>query len=477
MRHFVSTLILFLVFAMPVHAADPEQLRLHIDSAQRVNAVYHLACLAESIACTKDVFERFWKNRLGWTANDQVVLDSWRQVMTEITNSAAARSPAPLLPNTPRFHPGQAARQTVMVAAIESRSPQDLLRRSAGTLSVQNAARMNQAIDHFERRIRSWWRSERRQSIQRRLRDVEQHARRTGMPGAVAQVGGFLEADLPNRDVYVHAITAPEPQSKDYMATQFGNHFVIEMVDEATTDGIVGIAMHELTHYLYDRAPREQHLALLEEFVQSRAPSFAGLYTYLNEAIAGAAPGLLKEEREEDPADESHLHPYQHPLGNATLPLLKEAITQRRTQFSDVAKPYIAAGAVALNEKLRQPQFVLAQVALLLPEDSGRFTEAYFETMFPKASVQFRDEAQLVTFPDLSVVRFVRYDALGSFADTIPNVFSLRANRGFAYALNRGRGASTYVLAGRDTDAIVDLIRKLATIESLTSDGLLFTLD
>src|SRR5688572_5229171 len=110
MRHFVSTLILFSVFALPMHAADPEQLRLHVDSVQRVNAVYHVACLAESIACTKDVFERFWKDRLGWTANDQTALDSWRQVMTDITNSAAARSPAPLLPNTPRFHPGQAVR-------------------------------------------------------------------------------------------------------------------------------------------------------------------------------------------------------------------------------------------------------------------------------------------------------------------------------------------------------------------------------
>ena len=245
---------------------------------------------------TKDVFERFWKNRLGWAANDQAMLDSWRQVMTEITNSAAARSPAPLLPNTPlRFHPGQAVRQTVMVAAIESRSPQDLLRRSAGALGVQHAARMNQAIDHFERRIRSWWRSERRQSIQRRLRDVEQHARKQAMPGAVAQVGAFLEADLPNRDVYVHAITAPDPQSKDYMATQFGNHFVVEMVDGATTDGIVGIAMHEMTHYLYDRAPPEKHLALLEEFVQSRAASFAGLYTVFERSDcrrrAGASEG------------------------------------------------------------------------------------------------------------------------------------------------------------------------------------------
>jgi hypothetical protein len=477
MRQFATVLILFAALAEQARAAVPDQLRLHIDSNQRVNAVYHVACLASSIACTKDVFERLWKDRLGWTADDQTALDWWRQVMTDVTNSAPARSPAPLLLNTSRFHPGQAARQSVIVAAIESRSPQDLVRRSTGILDLPNAVRIKQAIDHFDRRIRSWWRSERRQAIQRRVKEVEQHARRAGMPGAVVQVGMFLEADLPNPDVYVHAITAPDPQSKDYMATQFGNHFVIEMVDETTTGGIVGIAMHELTHYLYDRAPPNKHLMLLEEFMRSRVPSVTGLYTYLNEAIAGAAPGLLKEEAEEEPGDESQLHPYEHPLRVAAFPLLNEAIAHRKTLFSDFVGPYMAAGTIALKEKLRQPQFVLAQVALLLPEDSGRMTETYFGAMFPKGSVQFLDEAQLDTFPDLSVVRFVRYDALGSLGDIIPSVSSLRAHRGFAYAMSRGRGARTYVLAGRDTDAIVAVIMKLASLDSLTSDGLLFTLD
>jgi hypothetical protein len=134
------------------------------------------------------------------------------------------------------------------------------------------------------------------------------------------------------------------------------------------------------------------------------------------------------------------------------------------------------AAATALGDKLQEPQFILAQVALLLPEDSGRITQAYSGAMFPKASAQLRKEEELAAFPDLSVVRFVRFDALGSLADTIPNVPSLLAHRGFAYATRRGRDARTYILAGRDTDTIVDLITKLAALKSLT-DGLLFTLD
>jgi hypothetical protein len=98
--------------------------------------------------------------------------------------------------------------------------------------------------------------------------------------------------------------------------------------------------------------------------------------------------------------------------------------------------------------------------------------------MFPQASAQFRDERELGTFPDLNIVRVVRYDALEAFGDRIPGLADLRVHRGFAYTLPRGRGARTYLLAGRDTAAIIDVIVKLAGMAVLPSEGgLLFSLD
>ncbi len=145
--------------------------------------------------------------------------------------------------------------------------------------------------------------------------------------------------------------------------------------------------------------------------------------------------------------------------------------------FQGFASSYIAAGTAALKEKLVQPQFVLAQVGLRLPDDSDAIRTAYFEKMFPQGSAQFRNERELDAFPDLNVVRFERYDALGPLAERVPGLAGLRAHRGFAYAMPRGRGARTYLLAGRDTEAIIALIDKLAGMDSLTSEGLLFSVD
>jgi hypothetical protein len=293
----------------------------------------------------------------------------------------------------------------------------------------------------------------------------------------MAQVATFLEAELADPQLHLHAIIPPEPSAEDYSATQSGSHLFVEAVAATTTAGFVHGAVHELTHYLFDSAPSEKHVALVRAFAESGAMSFAGLYTYLNEAIAVAAQGLYADrQRERRDESEGYTHPYIQPLGAAAAPLLKQAIAEHRTLFSGFTAPYIAAGTAALDSVLLEPQFVLAQVALLVPEDAERLTTAYFTTMFPQASAQFRRPADVAAFPDLNVVRFALYDALEDLADQIPDLVALRARRGFGYALRRGSRAYTYILAARDTAAIVELIAKLGAVKRLTGDGLLFSL-
>ena len=195
-------------------------------------------------------------------------------------------------------------------------------------------------------------------------------------------------------------------------------------------------------------------------------------------AVAIAGQALLAEQGDGAPDDDrSYRHPYIAPLGAAAIPLVRAAVAKKRTLHEGFVSSYIAAGTAALKEKLLQPQFVLAQVGLLLPDNSDAIRTAYFGKMFPQGSAQFRDERELDAFPDLSVVRFERYNAPGPLTGRIPGLASLRNHRGFAYAIPRGRGARTYLLAARDTEAIVDLIERLAGMERLPPEGLLFSLD
>ena len=163
---------------------------------------------------------------------------------------------------------------------------------------------------------------------------IKDAAQRSRFADATTQMATFLGTELPDPNLYLHVIVGPEPQSTDSAATQLGNHFVVEVVDATTADGIVGGATHELTHYLYDRVPVDKHLALIETFVRSTAQSAAGLYTYLNEAIAIASQGLLAGQNDgASNEDESYRHPYIAPLGVATVPLVRKAVANKATLF------------------------------------------------------------------------------------------------------------------------------------------------
>ena len=173
------------------------------------------------------------------------------------------------------------------------------------------------------------------------------------------------------------------------------------------------------------------------------------------------------------------LHPASSRL-RAHVEMLAGTIGERnlwRCEALDRAARYISAGTAALKEKVREPQFVLAQVGLLVPENGDNLRAAYLKAMFPHASAQMDSERDAYGLTSVPLVRLARYGALGDLERRIPELATLLARRGFAYALPRAQGAGIYVLAGRDDQAIIDVISKLAGMKELASAGLLFALN
>src|SRR5207342_1053641 len=63
------------------------------------NAVYHLACLGGSISCSRDIFERFWKDRLHESADDRQSVAAWQRLLASAVERAPEMKPSPLLIN------------------------------------------------------------------------------------------------------------------------------------------------------------------------------------------------------------------------------------------------------------------------------------------------------------------------------------------------------------------------------------------
>jgi hypothetical protein len=175
------------------------------------------------------------------------------------------------------------------------------------------------------------------------------------MMQALGRMAQFLESAPPSRDAYVHAIAAPEPESKNSTATAILNHLPIEAVAAANDPNtMVEGAVHELTHYLYDYIPPAKHLALVNEFVASGAPSVAGIYSYLHEAMAISAQGVYEDALENGKAgdeadgDTGYKHPYIPVLADVALPLVRAAVARNEHLIGGFSRSYIAGALLSL---------------------------------------------------------------------------------------------------------------------------------
>jgi hypothetical protein len=140
-------------------AGAPLDMRLHIDASLRTNAVYHLACLGGSITCSRDIFQRFWKDRLHESVDDRQTVAAWQRLLASAVERAPEMKPSPLLINAVPMHPDGLRRRQVIAGLIETPSPVDLQRR-APALSRAEAGELIGLVDRVERRLRPWWRAE-----------------------------------------------------------------------------------------------------------------------------------------------------------------------------------------------------------------------------------------------------------------------------------------------------------------------------
>jgi hypothetical protein len=458
--------------------APPASITFHCDAAESANAVYHVACLAGQVPCTKDAFERFWHDTLRWTPDDQRELDAWTETLTNVERAAGPAPAAPYAGNYRSFFPGVDARLTIIHAAIESTSLADFQRRIRRWLTADDGARLQQAIVHFRGRLRPWWRKSGAEAVKARVRDAEKRLRGSAMVALAGEVAAFVEAESPARDIYVHVVAAPEAKSDAASATFVSNHCFVEVTDAMAADGIASVSMHELTHYLYETAQGRRHDELMQQFVRAQVPDASAFYGLLNEALASAVQGVLRDRsggsKESTSGRDEYRHAFISRLGRSTVPVLEDALSSRSTLYQGFSQAYLRAAIRELGPDVTDPRFFLTSAAIL-PSDKAARAYAIFLEAFQPVSVVKSDDWR--RFPDLNVVFLLAYDELEAFARAFPDLSKHTGRRGFAYMGPRGERAKICILAGADEGAIVDVVKAFAKQQSVSSSGLLLAID
>jgi len=446
------------------------------DGAEHVNATYTVSCLAGHIACSRDLYDRLWHTELHWSDEDQRELDRWTQVIERAEHASPAIEPAPLLPNFQSYYPSVRARMAIVAAVSGAGSSGRVAAAAQGLVPAEDGAALQRVLQHFERRLRPWWRSTGAAVVARHIEQV-----RRGMTAehlhTSAAVSSFMGARLPDARVFVHAVPSPAPAGDESAATVVQQHFFVEVVARDIARETIWKAMHELTHAYYDAAPAAVHTTLMRQFVASTEPSAPAFYTYFNEAIATAVQFVVLE-RDGEPLgseEDGYRHPYIPRLARALLPVVRRVLAAGGSITQGVVEAYLAAGRASLGDRASSPAFTLASAALIGNDAHQpaitKFRRA-FNVWFTVGTV---DEWR--KFEELSGVFFVTYPDLPPDLPTIPDLDQASRHRAFAFTARHHSKSRVIVLAGRDAAAVAELVDRLAPVTSWPNDGVFLVID
>ena len=141
---------------------------------------------------------------------------------------------------------------------------------------------------------------------------------------------------------------------------------------------------------------------------------------------------LLLLERNGKKEDDPYHDPFIPRLGQAALPLIRQALENKTTLFDGFAGPYVVAGRKALGTDTDRIQFRFSAAAVL---GAPELTRVFFEQAPLRFFVTTEEEWKL--FPGLNAVRLPTYEEATRFAGEIGGLEDKMRYRGFAYIRRR----------------------------------------
>jgi hypothetical protein len=448
--------------------------RFHVDAAEFPSVVYHVSCLSDKTPCTKPEIEKFWHDDLKWTDLDQRQLDAWNAALDAVAARQSKPLESPFLPNYASYYPGLAAVRRIIAAGLDSRSPAEFRKRAATLAPANEIVQLSNALEHFQRRLRPWWKSHGKRYAARR-KPIQSLLNAPEVAAVADRIARFMESEMTSREFRVDLIPRNNPRSDAASATFVGNHLLLELIDAMKKpNDAIPVLIHELTHALYEIAPLRLHQKLIRDFAAASEPQAQALYAILNEGIAtGVQLTLLEAAGQTD--EDAYRHPFIPRIGHAVSAPLRGALENGPTLFHGFLESYLRVCPIELKEELASPRFILLSAILFPIGELDEAEKAYHSYLAPIWSASPQDRAR---FPEVNIVFLITYDKLDAIAGNWDEIVPLsKEHRGFAFSSPRNNKGRTYVLAGRDDMAVAEVVKRLAAIRTGTADGLVLSVD
>lgn len=463
---------LLLTFVLPAVGAETLRSRtvtLRIEATEFANLAYQVLCLADELPCSKATYRELWDTRLDWNADDTRQIARFQETLRALP--AGYEDPAPLPLNFPSYYPSLVKLHGLKSALLMAGDLNEARRNLATVVGAEAAERLGGVMEHFRARFHTWWRAEGERLARDKPKEVGRLFRKYGLMELAEQFAVCLEVPAAERRrPRLQLVVRPAIGPRSSFGTQLANDVVMELLEGDDLAESLGPAVHEVFHYFYDSAPRQKHVAIVDEFLAQSDPAALSFYIYLNEALATAA-GIQVEERvlgQEKAGrrgrNTNYAHPFIGTLGRAATELVRERLSTGEPLLERVADAYVPRARAALGDRAASPRFLLAHHTLQGNRAYIAALQAVAARIPAIATVAGADA--LDRFPRLNAIVLVKpedlrdptFEKLAQPA-TLTALRELAAQRfAFVYAQPRPGACMTYYFVGETEEQVRPLL-------------------
>lgn len=469
-----ALLLIFFGLAVGAETLRSRTVTLRVEATEFANLAYQVLCLADELPCSKQTYQQLWQTRLDWNGEDNRQIARLHAILRALP--AGYEEPAPLPLNFPSYYPSLVklhGLKSALLRAIDTRTAEANL---AEVVGMEAAGRMTAVVDHFRPRFHTWWRAEGEAFAKNKPKEIARLFKKHALMDLAEQLAeGLAVPAIARRQPHLQLMVRPALGPHSAYGTQLADDVALELPEGDDLAESLGPAVHELFHYFYDSAPRQQHLALLEEFVANPDPAALSFYSYLNEALATAA-GLQVEERvlgmetmRKRGRNANYAHPFIGRLGEATADLVRDRLSSGSPLLSGLADAYVRRGRAALGDLAASPRFLLAHHTLQGNRDYMAAFQPLVAAMPAITTVSGADA--LDRFPRLNAIVLVKpvdlrqawFERMAG-AESVASLRELAAQRfAFVYAQPRAGARITYYFVAETEAELQPLLEVFAT--------------
>ncbi len=443
------------------------------------NLFYQLDCLAEQGYCSAPAYRALWQT-LGWTSADQRELKKWQALKQKYGQQISfPQSQGRFLPA--RFE-GLTLWDKVRQASLNAIDRQSLNLNLSLVLLPNDSEALMAILDHFAPRFETWWLAEAQSLTQAASRSFAEQLQAQDLPQLIAQAAHFYQAELNPRSLLAfNFIARPALGGNNLNGEQVEAQSLIEVMGGRSPLSNLDVVVHELCHYLYRRASREQETRLLAAIAAQDNPEAVGAYNLLNEVLAtaignGGVNAMQRSEAEfaaylKTPGS-FYNDPFIDPLAKAIYPRLQLALSRGETLYGPgFIKDYLQIAKQTLGSDLAQPRLLLRTMAAAYePELKAVFRQLQHElragSVWGSQGLGAQAQNSFQSFAGLSGVIFVRrgqLQQLQSWGKLVPPADLARLKQSkqpLVYSLQRTAAARVYLFVADKPEQYPALIQR-----------------